>query len=94
MLGNAGVIYKAVPVAANSTVTILGSRIGGFIPTTAGTWSFTLRFGDGAPDLTLPNIVVPAGQLSLTHEIPIFVGNVQRSTVTTSGGAAGILLVA
>jgi hypothetical protein len=84
--------YKAVPVAANSTVTIQGSRIGGFIPTAAGTWTFTLR-QEGVADVVLPGIAVAAGGVGTDVDFPIFVGTTGRSSVTTSGGGAGILLV-
>lgn len=82
---------KAVPVGANATVTILGSKICGFVPTAAGTWTFTLRFNDNAPDVVLPGITVAAGNVGLFHKLPIFVGTVGRSSVTTSAGGAGIL---
>ena len=85
---------KPVPVAADSTVTIIGAKICGFVPTAAGTWTFTLRYGDGAPDLVLPGIAVPAGNVGLFHKLPIFVGTVARSSITTSGGGAGILCMA
>ena len=84
--------YKAVPVAANSTVVITGSRIGGFVPTVAGTWTFTLR-QENVPDLVLPAIAVGADQVGTLVELPIFVGTTARSSVTTSGGSAGILLM-
>lgn len=84
--------YKAVAVAANSTLTIPGSKIGGFVPTAAGTWTFTLRFESG-PDLVLPGIAVPAGNVGLLTKLPIQTGTIAASSVTTSGGGAGILLV-
>lgn len=82
---------RALPVGVNSTVTIPGSKICGFVPTAAGTWTFTLRFGDGAPDVALPAITVQAGNVGLFHKLPIFIGTVARSSVTTAGGGAGIL---
>jgi hypothetical protein len=90
-MGTAYSHYKAVPVAANSTVNIPGSRIGGFVPTAAGTWTFTLR-ADGNPDLVLPGIAVPAGNVGLRVDLPVYVGSNYLSSVTTSGGGAGILL--
>ena len=83
--------YKAVAVAADSTVTIQGSSIGGFVPTAAGTWTFTLR-QEGVADVVLPAITVQAGNVGLLHKLPIFVGTVARASVTTASGGAGILL--
>lgn len=89
---NAPSHYKAVPVPADSTVIITGSRIGGFIPTAAGTWTFTLRQED-VDDVVLPGIVIGAGGVGREVDIPIFVGTTARSSVTTSGGGAGILFM-
>lgn len=84
--------YKAIPVAANSTVEIPGSCVYGFIPTATGSWTFTFRFGTG-PDVTLPAIPVHANGVGLLCEMKAFSGTVGRSSVTTSTGGAGILLV-
>jgi hypothetical protein len=83
---------KPIPVGVDSTVTIQSSAIKGFVPTAAGTWTFTLRYNDGAPDITLPGIPVQTGNIGLFHKLPIFAGTVARSSVTTSGGGAGILI--
>jgi hypothetical protein len=83
--------YKAVPVGADSTVAIQGSRIGGFVPTATGTWTFTI-VQENMADVTLAGITVPAGNVGLFHELPIHVGTTGRSSVTTSAGGAGILL--
>lgn len=91
-MSTAGSHYKAVTVGANATVTILGSKIGGFIPTAAGTWTFTLII-DGVSTV-LPGIAVPAGNVGLYHKFPAFAGTSQRSSVTTSVSGAGILFVA
>jgi hypothetical protein len=92
-MGTAYSHYKPVSVGVNATVEITSSRIGGFIPTVAGTWTFTIR-ADGAPDVTLPAIIVPAENLGIRVDMPIYVGSNGRSSVTTSGGASGILLTA
>lgn len=81
--------YKPIPVAANSTVSILGSKLCGFTPTAAGTWTFTVI--TGGVTTVLPGIAVPAGNVGLFHKFPAFVGTEQRSSVTTSGGGAGVL---
>lgn len=85
--------YKAIPVAANSTVTIPGSFIRGFIPTSAGNWEFTFKFENGA-DVTLPEIPVHANAVALLVEMDAFCGTIGASSVTTSNNGAGILLVA
>ena len=86
-MSTSGSHYKAVPVGVNSTVTIQGSRVGGFIAATAGSIQFTIRRENG-PDVVLPAVPVPAGQ---EWDIEFFAGTVGRSTITTSGGCSGIL---
>ncbi len=81
--------FKPTPVAANSTVAILGSKICGFTPIAAGTWTFTI-VANGVTTV-LPGIAVPAGNVGLYHKFPAFAGTSQLSSVTTSGGGAGIL---
>ena len=79
--------YKAVPVGVNSTVPILGSRVGGFIASTAGSIQFTIR-QENAPDVTLPAVPLTAGQ---EWDIEFFAGTTGRSSITTTGGCSGIL---
>lgn len=86
-MSTSGSHYKAVPVEVNSTVTILGSRIGGFIAATAGSIQFTLR-QENLPDTTLPAVPLSAGQ---EWDIEFFAGTTGRSTITTSGGCSGVL---
>lgn len=81
--------YKPVPVAVNATVLITGSRIGGFVPATAGTITITTVSENGVT-VALPGIPVTAGN---DVDIPIFTGTVSRSTLVASGGASGILLM-
>ena len=81
--------YKAQPVAADATVIIQGSRIGGFVPATDGNITITI-IQEGGVSVTLPTIPVVAGE---DVEIPIFVGSLGRSTLVASSGASGILLV-
>lgn len=81
--------YKPVPVGVNATVLIAGSRIGGFVPATAGTITITTVSENGV-SLTLPGIPVTLGNDVV---MPIFVGTVGRSTLVASGGASGILLM-
>lgn len=83
---------KTTRVAANSTAAILGSKISGFVPTAAGTWTFTI-VADGVTTV-LPGIAVVAGNVGLFHKFPAFAGTDQLSSVTTSGGGAGILFSA
>ena len=86
-MSTSGSHYKAVPVEVNSTVTILGSRIGGFIAATGGSIQFTLR-QENLPDTALPAVPLSAGQ---EWDIEFFAGTTGRSTITTSGGCSGIL---
>lgn len=79
--------YKAVPVGVNTTVTILGSRVGGFIAATSGSIQFTIQ-QENAPDVTLPAVPLSAGQ---EWDIGFFVGTTGRSSITTTGGCSGIL---
>lgn len=82
--------YKAVPVGVDETLTIIYTKLGRFIASTAGTITITIIEGEGRTPLTLPGIPVVAGA---DVEIPIFVGTAGRSTLVASGGASGILLV-
>lgn len=91
-MGTASSHYKAVPVAADTTVVIGGSRIGGFLPTATGVWTFTIR-QENAPDVVLPGITVAASGVGRDVALPIFVGTTGRASVTTSSGGAGILFV-
>lgn len=86
---SAGSYYKAIPVAANSTVNISSSRIGGFIPTASGTWTFTFVI-DGV-STTFSDIPVHASNVGLFHKFPAFVGTDARSSVTTTSNGEGIL---
>lgn len=89
-MSTSGSHYKAIPVAANATVIIRGSRVGGFVCTTAGSFQFILR-KENLPDVTLPAIPLTAGQ---SIDIPFFAGTTERSTLVASGGGAGILFAA
>ena len=60
-MGTSGSHYKAVPVGVDSTVTIPGSRVGGFIAATAGSIQFTIR-QENVPDVVLPAVPLSAGQ--------------------------------
>jgi hypothetical protein len=81
---------QPISVPVNGTVTILGSRISGFVPATTGTIAITIVQGEGRTDQTLPTIPVTAG---VFLEMPIFVGTAARSTLVAAGGASGVLLV-
>ena len=81
--------YKATPVGVNATVTILGSKVGGFIAATAGTVQFIIQ--EGSNTVTLPAVPLAAGQ---EWDIPFFCGTTARSTVTLSGGCSGIIFYA
>lgn len=86
-MSTAGSHYKPVAIPVNGTVTIRGSRVGGLVCTTAGSFTFTLR-KESLPDVVLPAIPMTAGQ---SIDIPFFAGTTERSVVTASGGGAGII---
>lgn len=86
-MSTSGSHYKAVAVGVDSTVTIQGSRIGGFIAATGGSIQFTLR-KENLPDTVLPAVPLSAGQ---EWDIEFFAGTTGRSTITTSGGCSGIV---
>jgi hypothetical protein len=79
--------YKALPVGVNTTVTLNGSKICGFLAATTGTVAITIR-QENTPDVVLPTFPVTAG---VWVDLPVFIGTVARSTITTAGGASGIL---
>lgn len=82
--------YNPVVVAANSTVTVFGDNIGGFIPATDGTITVVSYVQDGKPQTTLlSSFPVTAG---IYVPLPIFLGK-NGGTFTTAGGASGLLLV-
>lgn len=78
--------YAPKVVAANSTVTIDNSNVGGFICTTGGTITLTRE----SPSDTLINaMAVTAGTY---YPLPIYLGH-NGGSFTTAGGAVGLLLV-
>lgn len=80
--------YNPIPIAANSTVIVSGSAVGVFLCTTSGTLTVVSNAYDGKATTTLLNaMAVTAGQ---TYKIPFFLGS-NGGTVTTAGGAVGLL---
>jgi hypothetical protein len=77
--------YPAKVVAANTTTIILGQSLGGFLCKTAGTISVVNSRGTTVVDA----IPVLAG---VYYPLPIFVGDANRATFTTAGGASGTLM--
>lgn len=80
---------KALPVGVNSTVTLRGAHLAGFVAATAGQIVITIR-QENAPDVVLPAIPVAAGQWV---DLPFFVGTTSRSTLETTGGASGVVAI-
>lgn len=79
--------YKAIEVGVNATEAFDGRIIGGFIAKTAGT--VTITAADGT-------VVVNAFPVTAGNTLPlpfILPNNQQGGTVTTAGGASGILAV-
>ena len=86
-MSTSGSHYKAVAVGVDGTVTIPGSRVGGFIAATAGSIQFTIR-QENVPDVVLPAVPLSAGQ---EWDIEFFAGTTGRSVLTASGGCSGVL---
>jgi len=77
--------YKPVQVGVNSTVTFYSNLLGGFIAKTSGTVTITTAKGATIVDA----FPVTEGQLlPLPFHLP---EGEQQGTVTTAGGASGIL---
>lgn len=78
--------YTPVPVAANSTVVLTGSSIGGFLCSVSGSITVVANASDGKDQTNIiTNMPVTAG---VYHAMPFFLG-VKGGTITTSGGAVG-----
>lgn len=77
--------YPAKVIAANTTVTILGQSIGGFLCKTSGTITVVNSQGITVVDA----FPVTSGSY---YPLPIFVGGDNRATFATAGGAVGTLL--
>ena len=72
-------------MAANTSVTLTGDSLGGFIPTTGGTITVT----DYAGVVRVSAVPVTAG---LYVPLPIQLNHTTGGTVTLAGGASGTLL--
>lgn len=82
--------FSPKPMAANSTLNVPATHIGGFLCTVAGTLSIVAKAADGTTDVTYVNALpVTAGQYV---KIPMEV-TVPGIAVTLAGGAAGTLFV-
>lgn len=79
--------YNPLPIGANSTVTITGSRVGGFLCTTSGTLTITRNNGNGTSTTIVNALAVTAGEWVF---IPFYLGQ-WGGTATTAGGAVGVL---
>lgn len=81
--------WNALPIAANSTVQITGSRVGGFLCTTTGTLTIVRNNDDGTTTTIVNALAVTAGTWTF---IPFLLGN-HGGTATTAGGGVGTLAV-
>lgn len=75
--------FKAAAMAANSTATLTGRELGGFLATVAG----TLDVDDVDGTAIVDALPVTAG---IFYPLPMLI-NKPGATVTLSGGAAGTL---
>lgn len=79
--------YNPVPIAANSTVQITGSRIGGFLCTTSGTLTIVRNNEDGTTTTLINALAVTAGQWT---PLPFYLSS-HGGSATTAGGGVGVL---
>ncbi len=80
--------YNPIVVGANSTVTIHGNNIGGFLCTATGTITLVANAADGKPQTTLLNaFAVTAG---IYYPLPFYLGR-NGGTFTTASSGAGLL---
>lgn len=79
--------YTPIPIAANTTVTVRGSALGGFLCTTSGTLTVIRNDGGGNTTTLINAMAVTA---SVYYPLPFFLGQ-NGGTVTTAGGAVGLL---
>jgi hypothetical protein len=79
--------WNPLPVAANSTVQIKSSRIGGFLCTATGTLTLVRNNEDGTTTTLINAMAVTAGQWTF---IPFYLGR-DGGSVTTASSAAGIV---
>lgn len=79
--------WNPLPIAANSTVQIKGSRVGGFLCTTSGTLTIVRNNEDGTTTTLVNALAVTAGQWTF---IPFYLTS-HGGTATTAGGAVGVL---
>lgn len=82
--------FNGIPMGANTSFTIRGSHMGGFLAKTSGTISVVSKDSLGITDLTLVDAVpVTAG---IYTPIPLNFPAI-NGTVTLAGGASGTLMV-
>ncbi len=80
--------YNPVLVGVNSTVTLPHNSVGIFLCTVSGTLTINVAKADARPAYTLLTaFAVTAGT---TYKIPFYLGT-NGGSVTTAGGAAGVL---
>ena len=75
--------YNPLQCPANSTVQVPYSSLGGFFAVTAGAVTITDNLG---------NTVIPAFAVDISTYYPLpFLFSLNGGTITTSGGASGVL---
>jgi len=83
--------YSPYPVAANATVQVSANAVGGFLCTTAGTYTLTRNASGGNPALTL--LTAQPVSAGVYYPLPFYLGT-QGGTFVAAGGASGLLGVA
>jgi hypothetical protein len=82
--------FSPKPMAANATLAVPGSEIGGFLAKTAGTISVTVKDAQGTDLLVVDAVPLTAG---IFTPIPIIVPAAPGLVVVLAGGASGTLMV-
>lgn len=77
--------YHPLAVGVNSSATITGNSVGGFLAYTSGTIAIVTN--DATPRTIVTGLPVTAG---VWTPIPFYMSH-NGATVTTSGGASGVL---
>jgi len=81
--------YSPVVMGANSTASVNGVQLGGFVALTSGTITVTRNNDDGTTTVIINAVPVTAG---VYLPLPFFLGS-HGGTVTLAGGASGTLAV-
>lgn len=80
--------YNPIVVAANSTVTIYGNNVGGFLCTATGTITLVANAAEGKVQTTLLSAFPVT--VGIYYPLPFYLGS-KGGTFTTASSGAGVL---